>query len=45
MRFSGIIVLFCSCLAGSSPALALSVCLEGSYPPFGYIAPDGTVQG
>jgi ABC-type amino acid transport substrate-binding protein len=45
MRLLGGVVLLCSTLVTSAPALALTVCLEGSYPPFGYIAPDGTVQG
>lgn len=32
-------------VSAAFPALALSVCVEGSYPPFGFVAPDGTVQG
>lgn len=45
MKLLGFIVAICSGLIGAAPAFALSVCLEGSYPPFGYVAPDGSVQG
>jgi polar amino acid transport system substrate-binding protein len=38
---ASLVVFACSAF----PALALSVCVEGSYPPFGFVAPDGTVQG
>jgi ABC-type amino acid transport substrate-binding protein len=45
MRLLGVMALLGASLVASSPAFALTVCLEGSYPPFGYVAPDGTVQG
>ena len=32
------------CLA-ASPALAISFCVEGAYPPFSETAPDGTIVG
>jgi ABC-type amino acid transport substrate-binding protein len=32
-------------ISTSLPAMALGICVEGSYPPFGFVAPDGTVQG
>lgn len=44
MRLIGMLLLFCA-LLGASPAWAIGICLDGSYPPFGHVAPDGSVQG
>lgn len=33
------------CLGASAPAWALNICVEGAYPPFSEMAPDGTVVG
>jgi len=30
---------------GAAPALALDVCVEGSYPPFSEVTPDGEIVG
>ena len=32
-------------LAAAGPALALNLCVEGAYPPFSEVAPDGTIVG
>ena len=32
-------------LAAASPALALTYCVEGAYPPFSEVAPDGQIVG
>jgi polar amino acid transport system substrate-binding protein/arginine/ornithine transport system substrate-binding protein len=32
-------------LAAAGPALALNLCVEGAYPPFSEVAPDGSVVG
>jgi arginine/ornithine transport system substrate-binding protein len=32
-------------LIAASPALALNICVEGAYPPFSEVAPDGEIVG
>ena len=32
-------------LVAAGPALALNICVEGAYPPFSEVAPDGTIVG
>lgn len=32
-------------LSAAAPALALNICVEGAYPPFSEVAPDGTIVG
>ncbi|MFO1141870.1 MAG: transporter substrate-binding domain-containing protein [Amaricoccus sp.] len=34
-----------ACVASSAPALALTYCVEGAYPPFSQVAPDGSITG
>jgi lysine-arginine-ornithine-binding protein len=33
------------CLSAAGPALALNICVEGAYPPFSEVAPDGQIVG
>jgi lysine-arginine-ornithine-binding protein len=33
------------CLGAAAPASALSYCVEGAYPPFSQVAPDGSITG
>ncbi|HRO12805.1 transporter substrate-binding domain-containing protein [Amaricoccus sp.] len=33
------------CLGAATPALALNICVEGAYPPFSEVAPDGQIVG
>ena len=32
-------------LVAAGPALALNICVEGAYPPFSEVAPDGSIVG
>lgn len=34
-----------ACISAASPALALTYCVEGAYPPFSETAPDGSIKG
>ncbi len=33
------------CLGAAAPASALGLCVEGAYPPFSQVAPDGSITG
>src|SRR4051812_33934229 len=42
---SAILLGFAAGLGAAAPASALSYCVEGAYPPFSQVAPDGSITG